>query len=352
MKRVVGYLVIGALGVMLVPGAASAQSCGDLLIVLDRSGSMHTCLVDGKTKESMANAAIKAAIAKYPTLPMGLFVFPDTIASCGVNCTVGKTVVDINAAGGMMVSSYIDTMPMSCGGTPTGDSMTVVKDYAGWLPGKQHYVMIITDGQPTCTDGFKDMAKTMPCDGMGFTTQECAYPTKVWDAIKALFDKGIHTFVVGFAGMGSGSGCGTGGMPFNPATLNMMADLGGEANAGATHFYSATDAKSIADALDRIGDKVMSGTVGGCRPGSGDGGTGSGDGGGGTGGSAGSGGASGAGGMGGAGGQGTDDGGNPGTTPRAHPACDCDLGGAAGGGPAAGLLAMALLGSLRRSRRR
>ena len=126
MKRVVGYLVIGALGVMLVPGAASAQSCGDLLIVLDRSGSMHTCLVDGKTKESMANAAIKAAIAKYPTLPMGLFVFPDTIASCGVNCTVGKTVVDINAAGGMMVSSYIDTMPMSCGGTPTGDSMTVV----------------------------------------------------------------------------------------------------------------------------------------------------------------------------------------------------------------------------------
>src|SRR6185436_16669586 len=141
-----------------------------------------------------------------------------------------------------------------------------------------HFALVITDGQPTCQDGDnggKPDSKTggctagmagVACDGGGQC--ECTNPTRVFDAIKALADRGIHTFVVGFAGKGMGLGCTgmSGGAPFNPDTLNRMAELGGEPQdpPAATKFYSATDAASLDEALKKILGKVAGGTVGGC----------------------------------------------------------------------------------------
>ena len=52
--------------------------------------------------------------------------------------------------------------------------------------------------EPCPSAGFPDKAcgPGLMCDGKG--SMECKNPTRVYDAIKALYGKGIHTFVVGF----------------------------------------------------------------------------------------------------------------------------------------------------------
>src|SRR5262249_43831159 len=159
------------------------SSCGDLLILLDRSGSMDQCTIMGVKKEAIAKSVLKAVIARFPTIPMGLSVFPDTLTMCipGMGCTPQKVVIDVAADGAPRIASWRDTMPASCGGTPTGDSLQSLKSYDRFTAGKTHYLLVITDGQPTCQD---DLEAT--CNGMGRI--ECANPTKVYEAIRYLHE--------------------------------------------------------------------------------------------------------------------------------------------------------------------
>src|SRR5262249_33737160 len=83
----VHHVALIAAGLTLVsmarPAAAADNPCGQLLIVLDRSGSMAMCkFPDGSTKESVAKSVVKKVLAQYPTLPAGLVVFPDTTGGC------------------------------------------------------------------------------------------------------------------------------------------------------------------------------------------------------------------------------------------------------------------------------
>jgi len=332
---------------MAIPTLAARPAnakCGDLLIVLDRSGSMANCNIDGVTKESIARKALMDLTKEFPTMPMGLAVFPNTLAgSCsgGSACAAGKMVLDVTADGASKVASWLPKMPTSCGGTPTGSTMEVIRDYTKWEPGRDHFVLLLTDGQPTCDDGddgstYDTMSMSCtgggagtPCNGAGLC--ECRNPTRAYDAIKALADKSIHTFVVGFAGMATG--CATmAKLPFNAATLDQMADLGGEPQSppADSKYYLATDAASLKDALTKIAGKVLGGTVGGCAP-EGGGSGGSGAGGSGSGGSGGSGGAGGdsGGGTGGQGGAGEDDpGGGRKSSPPGPFGCACTTGAA------------------------
>lgn len=52
--------------------ARAEPSCGDLLVVYDRSGSMAQCSIDGVTKEEMAKKAMKSVFSSFATTPMGL----------------------------------------------------------------------------------------------------------------------------------------------------------------------------------------------------------------------------------------------------------------------------------------
>jgi MYXO-CTERM domain-containing protein len=241
-------------------------------------------------------------------------------------------------------------MPASCGGTPTGETMQKIKDYAGWTQGKNHFVILLTDGQPTCQDGMDGGILMWPpvpgpptcvgggpgtiCDGRGGC--ECKNPTKVFDAIKTMHEKAIDTFVIGFEGSGTGTGCasGTGSsgkLPYNPDTLNMMATLGGQPAMGGTQYYKATDEATLTASLETIVGKLSGGTVQGCvTSGGGTGGAGSGGGTGGSGGrSGGSGGSSGGqGGSGGSGtaGQGGSDGGGSSKRAANSGGCACEAG--------------------------
>lgn len=251
--------------------AAAAESCGDLLIVYDRSGSMADCRISGESKEAIAKRAMKAMLEKFRSVPMGLYVFPDTLDGLGCSflgcpgaCKGGRLVVDLAPDGASKIAAYLDGMPRSAGGTPTGDTMQRVKDHDKWTPGRSHYVLLLTDGVPTCQDGDDGMGKL--CDGMGM--KGCPNPTKVYDGIRALFERvpSIHTFVVGFEG--KDEGCPTGGFmgkSIDPAILDRMADLGGEPSpSGPTKFYSATDEATLLSTLEKILGKVAGATVSGC----------------------------------------------------------------------------------------
>jgi hypothetical protein len=256
-------LVTMGVGSMAAAQDAGAGGCGDILIVLDRSGSMRSCRIDGMTKENMAKAALRSLITSRPTMPFGLFVFPAPGGS-GSSCATGVSAVPIGPGGGPAILEYLDDL-VSSGGTPTGTTMQAVQAYTGWTPGVKHHVLLITDGQPTCDDGLDSGSgqgcmggdPMTACNGMGMC--ECRNPTKMFDAIDALAKMAIPTFVVGFEGMGEGSCTGSTGQAFNPETLNRAADLGLRPNTGATRYYSATNQATLNAALGNIIGQISGG---------------------------------------------------------------------------------------------
>lgn len=346
---------------------AATESCGDILIVLDRSGSMRQCSINGMTKEALARNALRTIIQGFATVPMGLFVFPsDQALGQAASCAAGRKVIDVSPGGAPQIITYLDTQLRSSGGTPTGTTMEAVAAYQGWTPNSAHYVILITDGQPTCDDGdnmVTDAAMCMgggpgiPCNGMGRC--ECQNPTRMFNSIDQMAQKGIGTFVIGFEGMSTCPG-----RPFNPDTLNKAAELGRQPNkTGATKYYSATDGATLQAALAGIiafiskGGDPEFGMPTGCKKGAvGDGGV-----------VIGSGGASGggSGGTSGGGSGGTSGGGNPGTAgssggadagagaaAKYGPACACTMPAGVGGSLAAfAAFAGALILSMRRRRR-
>lgn len=326
--------------------------CGDLLVVLDRSGSMRKCTIDGKTKEEIAKQALGAMIDGSPTTPMGLWVFPGNVdvaeptcgaGAAGQSCKPGIEAVPLAADGSSKIKVYLESYPPSCGGTPTGSTMQLVKDYDGWTPEvPNHFVLLLTDGVPTCDDG-------QECSGYD-GCPECKVPDKAFDAIRDLAAKGIHTFVVGFDSKAAECGPATvqtcpgtnlpkGPVNINDETLNRMAELGGEAvNENGRKYFYASDPISLSAVLSRVGETIK-GTIETCSHG-------------------GSGGAGGGGGEGGAGPDagkdGTGGGGGGGTRPPPDKlGCGYVADGVTGDGPALGFAAFVLPGvALARRHRR
>ena len=146
--------VLAATALVAAPGVASAQdagmatSCGDVLIVLDRSQSMSTCSLNGMTKWQHAQTALRTILQQNPTVPYGLFTFPSDMAGGNNNlCATGRFVVEITANDAPQITQALGRLNPG-GGTPTGASLEAVRDYTGWMSGLQHFVIFITDGQP------------------------------------------------------------------------------------------------------------------------------------------------------------------------------------------------------------
>jgi len=309
-----------------------------------------------------------------PSIPAGLVVFPANMSlgsdKCGVvgpdSCTVGEEAVPVGADAATKIPAFLKDMAASCGGTPTGTTMQYVNEYAGWTStATNHYVLLLTDGVPTCDDGTE-------CVGYG-GCPECKNPNYAYESIEALAAKGIRTFVVGFdataadCGTSSAGGKCGGSLPpkgpvtLNAATLNAMADKGGQALSGAKHYYEATDQASLAAALKAIIGSIA-GTAGVCTknpPVGGNGGPG-GSGGGGSGGG-GSGGGGSAGGDGGSGGKGNSsdggsvDAGKSKPSPNDNVGCGCTTLGGRIGSSGLGLVlcsSAVVVALIRRRRRR
>ncbi|MEO8700721.1 MAG: vWA domain-containing protein [Kofleriaceae bacterium] len=226
---------------------ADAPSCGaqqemigvvnlgdppDLLIVLDRSGSMQappsTFPPIFTPKWSiMRDGLHTVSLAKDQQIKFGLLEFPSDD-----NCASDAAAeVPVALGASPAIASYFAGRSPN-GNTPAHVALTSALTYYNSIPVNTagRYVLFATDGLPNCSGGNPDVASD----------------AETVAAVTALKTAGIPTYVLGF---------GTFGLP--AGVLNDAAVAGGKARAGATKFYEANSANDLTMALDAIAGGVI-----------------------------------------------------------------------------------------------
>jgi len=160
---------------------------------------MAQCKLGGVKRETIVADELATALGAHASTPVGLAVFPDTLLACGLPaaCDPGRVVVAPGAGKGAEINSYIEKMPDSCGGAPTGSTLEAMLDYVDskWSAAAgRRYLLLLTDGQPNCDDG--DNGSGMMCKPDGSTG--CANPTRAYEALDLLRAADVDTFVVLF----------------------------------------------------------------------------------------------------------------------------------------------------------
>lgn len=205
----------------------------NLLLVLDKSGSMKDPISVGSRTSKLqdmkdaVNALLDQGTGK---IRFGLLPFPG-----GGHCTIGAIEVDIADDSVATVRRKVNGL-LQGGGTPTGDSLNVAKEYAGLNDQtRRNFVMLVTDGMPTCPNGAGD-------------DENDADNELALQAVKALRTNKIDTFVIGV---------GEGVNNSNPQLLNDMAEAGGWARAGDPKYYQANTLEGLKTILSDIGGMVV-----------------------------------------------------------------------------------------------
>jgi Mg-chelatase subunit ChlD len=217
------------------PGCGKAsfnpqQVLPDMMIVLDSSGSMMTAGVD---RWGPSVAALKSLTSTYEKqVGFGLMTFPLANDRCGP----GTIQVPIATDMAQEIGQILDrTMPQ--GGTPTGQSLQRARewfeDHAAALDTTQgpRYVLLVTDGQPTCPAGaasrVNDEDKNLALNAIG-----------------ELAELGIKTYVVGYDAQ------------LDPQFATVLGDF---AKRGQTErYYPVSDEKSLVEAFQDISTAVRS----------------------------------------------------------------------------------------------
>jgi hypothetical protein len=224
----------------------------DVLIVLDRSGSMdqkidgtncnNACKTAGMSKWIQMTGALNAFIPTVETSVnwgLKLFASDGNMDSCNVSTTVEVAPQTMNA---VAIAAAIAPPVNPGSATPTTKAENAAVSYLSGLDdGNPKFILLATDGIPTCG--------TSACAaGSGAAMNSCDDVAAV-AAVQAAFDMGIKTFVIGI-GTASGGG---------DATLTMMAKAGGFERVGQTpSYYPVASANDLKDAFAMITQTVGS----------------------------------------------------------------------------------------------
>ncbi len=209
----------------------------DLLIVLDRSGSMMMPIDWMDFTSPSRWAVMKTALsnlvnARDANIRFGLTVFP-TDNDCGVDPGAR---VEIDLHQGDAIVSYLNSISWG-GNTPAQYALQEALAYYNTIPvnPEGQYVLFATDGLPNCGGDPPDV----DIDSNEETVQ----------AVQALAAAGINTFVLGFADVMIG---------LNSQVLNDAAQAGLEPRQdGPPYYYFADDEASLQEALDTIAGGVF-----------------------------------------------------------------------------------------------
>jgi Mg-chelatase subunit ChlD len=235
----------------------------DMLIVLDRSGSM----TEGGRWMPSVSALRRVTMELQSSIRFGLAMFPDpasappNLANDLLMCLAAAdpqacidmltaTVVNVCAPGKMVVPVAIDNaaaigqafdMTAPAGGTPTGETLQSLVDTFGapqTNPDEEtiaRFVLLVTDGQPTCPAGM----------GMETTQPDIDLANSAIDAFTA---RGVRTYVIGYDTSGPGN-------EMFAAVLDGFAQRGGT---GDTMHRPVEDEQSLLTELQRIAGDVVS----------------------------------------------------------------------------------------------
>jgi hypothetical protein len=198
----------------------------NVLITLDRSGSMNDEIDNGMSKWEIAQDAIAQVTADFgDQVFFGLSLFPGLDSDCndGMDCGAGAVFIDPAPMTADMINAELAAASTCSFGTPIAEHLDSLPDYAGLEDiERPNYILLITDGQATCDD-----------------------PVPAVEALRAE-DPEIKTFVVGF------------GSEVDPQQLADMAEAGGTALPGDPSYYQADDAQSLVEAFAAIAGSVLS----------------------------------------------------------------------------------------------
>lgn len=221
----------------------------DILIVLDRSGSMKEDLTGMSCGDMGCGATSKWSIASSTlatflptveaTVNWGLKLFASDMTGCGVSASAEVAPRVNNAA--TITQLLGTTMPGSS--TPTTAALKAAANYLKTLTDTNpKFILLATDGIPTC--GTAACAAGVNTGGM---------PNQCDDAnaiamVKAVHDMGFPTFVLGI---------GTSNSP-GDGTLSTMAVNGGYPRQGTPSYYPIDKPQDLTDAFTAITGMVSS----------------------------------------------------------------------------------------------
>ncbi|HTA19816.1 MAG TPA: vWA domain-containing protein [Polyangia bacterium] len=236
-------------GASAPPPTADGHNCGlqqyglqnvppDLLIVLDKSGSMANDQTDTPCARGVAcqskwadmTAGINMVVAQTDTtIRWGLKYF-STDGNCGVAAGAAVPIAANNAAA--IAGSIMMSMPK--GNTPTAAAVASGATYLMSLTDPNpKYILLATDGEPNCGAGAR---KTGDSDAAGAEA-----------AVTMAAAAGIPVFVVGVGNVDSAH-----------MTLNALATNGGRPQTGDPAFYPVTNTADLVSVLTKIGGQIAS----------------------------------------------------------------------------------------------
>jgi MYXO-CTERM domain-containing protein len=228
---------------LLLPAIGHAEDCtSNLMIVLDRSCSMTSNMISGKTRWDIAVDAINKLITKNTgKLRFGLAMFPNKTAT-SPKCVQNSPLLAPAAGNDQTVSTQLtNNRP----GSPCITNIDEGIKQANLEPSlftadRRSFVLLITDGE-----------QSNNCNG-GTTTAD----PLTNQYIKDMYDKKVPTYVVGFD---------IGADVQAQTSLNSFAVSGGLQNtAGTTKYYAANNQAELEATLDQLAG-LTSGEISVCR---------------------------------------------------------------------------------------
>ncbi len=216
--------------VLFRSSSASAEKCPNMLILLDRSGSMA-----GWKWQTAIDSIHQMIPPRESIMRFGLMIFPSFF---GGECAGGELKVNCDFYTDQAIHEALSHLGSPGGFTPTAE----VLEQASQLPeindsSRKRFIILLTDGDPTCPDS-KDLDHNL-----NLTVENI-------ESIKA---KGVQTFVIGF------------GQDVSPHRLDRMAQAGGTARQNSTcadpinpslripcNYYDARDSASLNETFDAI----------------------------------------------------------------------------------------------------
>ncbi|MET0339968.1 MAG: vWA domain-containing protein [Polyangiales bacterium] len=211
----------------------------DMLVVLDRSGSMIKN-DQGTNRWAGSVEAVTEVVQTYDDrVSFGLMTFPSV--NTGNSCAAGSMNVPVGPGAGSQIASALSRMNAE-GFTPTAATLQAVrKTFEAGIAADTvvapKFVLLVTDGDPNCSSSW------IPNNGSGQSDPEARQQTIA--AIQALNNDGVRTYVVGYQTAGTGFS----------QQLDMMAAAGGT---GAKTHRSVDSGSDLQIAIEEIASRAVS----------------------------------------------------------------------------------------------
>jgi Mg-chelatase subunit ChlD len=215
----------------------------DVLILLDRSGSMDTAFGSGTRYQAVASLLSDVVTSYAARVRFGYQESPGR-QTCGsqalATCCASPPTVDVAGDNATAVVAAIAAAAPMEGGTPTAAALQAARGYYDALGDgvENRYVLLATDGEPNCT-----LAGTLASG----TTPDASACADALAEVSALAAAGVRVIVLG---VGSDLEDNANG---SSACLNAMAHAGGAAaSPGNPGYFAASDAEQLRLAVEQI----------------------------------------------------------------------------------------------------